>query len=317
MIMFVEFAILCEMHRLALVVPTKDRPADLSKMLESLSRQTRIPDQIIVVDGSDPDVREVVDGFPGLPLEYVRVFPPSLAKQRNAGMQKLRSDITLAGYLDDDIVLENDAIAAMLAFWDKADESLGGASFNITNTPPARWTRIKRLLGMDHPVPGRLLKSGCTSILGNQERDIGTDWLCGGATIWRRKVVETYSYDEWFRGTGFLEDVDYSFNVRGQYQLALVSNARLAHYSPPVRRDRHFLLGKWQIINRMYLVRKYRNRGLSLRAAWIASLGMAAMHLILSIARLDGTQWDQFRGNVTGILSELTGRKEQIEGHLK
>lgn len=286
-------------------------------MLESLACQTRIPDQVIVVDGSDPDVRRVVDAFPGLPLDYVRVFPPSLAKQRNAGMARLRPDITLAGYLDDDIVLENEAVAAMLSFWNHADDRLGGTAFNITNTPPARWARVKSWLGLDHPTPGRLLNSGCTSILGNQDRDVETDWLCGGATVWRREVIDSYRYDEWFRGTGYLEDVDFSFNVRGRYKLALVAGARLAHYSPPVRRDRHFLLGKWQIINRMYLVRKYRDRGLSPFAAWVASLGMAALHLAMAAFRGDGTQWDQFRGNIAGMASELAGRSEQIEGHLK
>jgi hypothetical protein len=84
-----------------------------------------------------------------------------------------------------------------------------------------------------------------------------------------------------------------------------------------VRRDRHYLLGKWQIINRMYLVRKYRNRGLSPAAAWVASLGLTALHLAAAVAKADGIQWDQFRGNVAGMLSELAGRNEQIEGHLK
>jgi glycosyltransferase involved in cell wall biosynthesis len=305
------------MHRLAFVVPTKDRPDDLRKMLESLARQTRIPDQIIVVDGSAPDIKSVVDSFPGLPLEYVRVFPPSLAKQRNAGMARIASDITLAGYLDDDIVLEPDAVWAMLDYWDRADGELGGTVFNITNTAAPRWMRIKCLFGLDHPIPGRLLKTGCTSILGNQDRDIESDWLCGGATVWRREVIESYGYDEWFRGTGYLEDVDYSFNVRGKYRLALVANARLAHYSPPVRRDRHYLLGKWQIINRMYLVRKYRNRGLSPMAAWMASLGLTALHLATAVIKADGIQWDQFRGNLAGMISELAGRNEQLEGHLK
>ena len=305
------------MHRIAFVVPTKDRPDDLRRMLTSLAAQTRVPDQVVVVDGSDPDVRSVVEAFAALPIEYVRVFPPSLARQRNAGMARLAPGITLACYLDDDIVLEPDAVAAMLAYWERATADLGGTAFNITNTAPARWTRVKAVLGLDSPVPGRLLKTGCTSILGCQPRDVETDWLCGGATVWRREVIEGYPYDEWFKGTGYLEDVDYSFNVRGRYRLALVAGARLAHYSPPVRRDRHFLLGKWQVVNRMYLVRKYRSRGLSVPLAWAASLGLAGLHLAQACLRLDGTFWDRFRGNLAGMWSELRGRREQIDGHLK
>ena len=72
-------------HRIAFVVPTKDRPEDLRRMLASLAAQSRKADQIVVVDGSEPPVRHVVEEFPGIGIEYVRVFPPSLAQQRNGG----------------------------------------------------------------------------------------------------------------------------------------------------------------------------------------------------------------------------------------
>src|SRR5688572_15871486 len=117
-----------KMHKIALVVPTKDRPDDLRKMLASLETQTRKPDQLIVVDGSEPEVRFVVEEFAAaLAPDYVRVFPPSLARQRNAGMNAVRPEITLAGYIDDDIVLEPEAVRCMLDFWDAAGPDVGGA----------------------------------------------------------------------------------------------------------------------------------------------------------------------------------------------
>ena len=305
------------MNKLAFVVPTKDRPDDLRRMLASLQVQSRRPDQVIVVDGSDPDVRHVVAEFPDLGVDYVRVFPPSLARQRNAGMQKLRAEITLAGYLDDDVVLEPDAIKNMLAYWERAARDLGGAIFNITNAPAPNWMRLKSLFWLDDPVPGRVLPSGCTSILGCQQADIETDWLCGGATVWKREVVDSFPYDEWFQGTGYLEDVDYSYSVRGQYRLALVAAARLAHYSPPVRADRQFLLGRWQITNRLYLVRKYRDRGLSLVKAWIASFAMLGMHLAQALLRWDENSLQCARGNAVGMIDEMLGRPRRIGGFLK
>jgi GT2 family glycosyltransferase len=305
------------MNKVAFVVPTKDRPDDLRRMLASLEAQTRLPDQVIVVDGSDPDIRHVVEAFPRLGIDYVRVFPPSLAKQRNAGMLKLRADVTLAGYLDDDVVLETDAIEKMLEYWDRAGSDLGGTVFNITNTPPPNWVRVKGLFGLDHPVAGRVLPTGCTSILGNQITDIDVDWLCGGATVWRREVVERYPYDEWFQGTGYLEDVDYSFRVRGRYRLALVAAARLAHYSPPYRKDRHVLLGRWQIINRMYFVRKHRARGLSVPRAWLASFALLGMHIAQAAFRLDRDSLNRARGNLAGMLDEILGRARRVGGFLK
>ncbi|MDB5825060.1 MAG: putative glycosyltransferase [Herminiimonas sp.] len=306
------------MQRISIVVPTKDRPDDLAKLLASLAAQTRKPDQIIIVDGSDPVIRPVVDRFAELlALDYVRVFPPSLAKQRNAGMAELRPDITLAGYIDDDIVLEPAAVERMLAFWESASADIGGAAFNITNNLRPSWQVIKRIFELDHPEPGLVLRSGFPSSISYQETTIDTDWLYGGATVWRREVIERFPYDEWFIGTGFGEDVDFSFNVREHFRLVLVSDAKLAHYSHPIRSDRQFLLGKWQVINRMYLVRKYRLRGLSLLHAWHASVGLFFLYCVRAVLLRDKPSWDRARGIVAGMYAEMCHQREQIGGFVK
>ena len=305
------------MHRIALVIPTKDRPADLRTMLASLAIQTYLPQQIVVVDGSNPPIEQVIAEFPNLSVDYVRVFPPSLAKQRNAGMARLGPDISLAGYLDDDVVLEPSALENMMLFWESADPETGGAAFNIVNNPMPGLTSIKRFFFIDHPIPGLMLPSGFPSTICNLSRNIDTEWLYGGATVWRRTVIENFPYDEWFVGTGFMEDVDYSYNVRSKFKLKIVADARLAHYSRPVRNDRQKLLGTWQVINRMYFVRKYSDRGMSLPAAWWASLGLLLLNAGLSVARLDYRYLNRAIGNAMGICSELLGRHPQLGGHLK
>jgi glycosyltransferase involved in cell wall biosynthesis len=304
-------------HRIAFVVPTKDRPDDLRKMLASLAAQTRRPDQVIVVDGSEPPVREVVEQSGAPAAQYVREFPPSLARQRNAGMARLRDDITLAGYLDDDIVLEPQAVQRMLEFWEQAGAEVGGAAFTITNNPQPRAMGVKQMLGIDHVRPGRVLPSGFVSSILPQRADLETEWLYGGATVWRRAVIAAYPYDEWFVGTGYMEDIDFSCSVRERYRLFVVAGARLAHYSRPVRADRQRLLGKWQVVNRMHVVRKHRARGLSVAAAWAASFGLFLMNLAAALLRLRRDPWNRACGNAAGMLAELLGRREQIGGHLK
>jgi len=304
-------------HRIAFVVPTKDRPDDLRKMLASLGSQTRGPDQVIVVDGSEPPVRKVVEEASGLAVEYVREFPPSLARQRNAGMARLRADITLAGYLDDDIVLEPEAVQRMLEFWESAGADVGGAAFTITNNPQPQAMRVKQILGIDHLQPGRVLPSGFVSSILPQPDDLETQWLYGGATVWRREVIAAYPYDEWFVGTGYMEDIDFSCSVRDRYRLYVVARARLAHFSRPVRTDRQRLLGKWQVVNRMHVVRKHRARGLSVASAWYSSFGLFFMNVAAAVLRRRRDPWNRARGNAAGMLSELLGRREQIGGHLK
>ena len=302
---------------LAFVVPTKDRGEDLRRMLCSLVAQTRLPDQVIVVDGSGVEVSWCVAEFPELNIDYVRMLPPSLSAQRNAGMAMLRAEITHAGYLDDDVVLESDAVFEMASFWVSADSDIGGAAFNVVNGAGSSPSALMQRIGVSRVGIGSVAPSGLVCEVGRVNNDIESDWLCGGATVWRREVIEAYSYDNWFQGTGFMEDVDYSYGVRERYRLFVLAAARLAHFTPPVRPDRQFLFGKWQVVNRMYIVRKYRHRGLSLRKAWGASLLLLVSNSVRGILYRQSGLWDRGLGNMAGIVSELRGGSEQIGGFIK
>ena len=301
---------------LAFVVPTKDRGEDLRRMLRSLVAQTRLPDQVIVVDGSGVEVSWCVAEFSELKIDYVRLLPPSLSAQRNAGVAMLRAEVTHAGYLDDDVVLESDAVYEMASFWGSADSDVGGAAFNNVNDVRSGSSGLPRRSDLAGPSLGRIAPSGIVRELGEVKTNFEADWLCGG-TVWRREVVDTYSYDNWFQGTGFMEDVDYSYGVRERYRLFVLAAARLAHFTPPVRPDRQFLFGKWQVVNRMYIVRKYRHRGLSLRKAWGASLLLLVSNSVRGILYRQSGLWDRGMGNLAGIVSELRGGSEPIGGFLK
>ena len=302
---------------LAFVIPTKDRGEDLRRMLRSLVAQTRPPDQVIVVDGSRVEVSWCVAEFPELKIDYVRLLPPSLSAQRNAGMAMLRAEITHAGYLDDDVVLEINAVFEMASFWGGAGLDVGGAAFNVVNDAGSIPSALMQRIGVWSVGVGSVAPSGLVCEVGRVNIDIESDWLCGGATVWRREVIEAYSYDNWFQGTGFMEDVDYSYRVRERYRLFVLAAARLAHFTPPVRPDRQFLFGKWQVVNRMYIVRKYRHRGLSLHKAWGVTLILLVANSVRGIFNRQPRLWDRSMGNLAGIVAELRGDSEQIGGFLK
>ena len=302
-------------NRIAFVIPTKDRPADLRRMLKSVEAQSLLPAQMVVVDGSVEPVETVVREFPRLPIDYVRVFPPSLARQRNAGMKRLQEDITLAGYLDDDLVLNEGALEAMCSFWEVATSDVGGAAFNIVNDrrPYATW--LKAIFLMDSRRRGVVLPSGYHTMICPVDASIYVDWLFGGATVWRRGIIGEFSYDEWFQGTGFLEDVDYSYRVSRRYRLAVVADARVKHFSPPIRRDRNFLLGKWQVINRFYFVRKHPELSVVL-CLW-ALLGQLLVNAGKGAVGGEPGVFERVLGNLVGIGSVMSGRLERTDGLLK
>jgi glycosyltransferase involved in cell wall biosynthesis len=302
-------------HRMSFVVPTKDRPADLRRMLRSVESQTCVPDEVILVDGGDRTVADVPGEFPNLRIRYLRVYPPSLSRQRNAGMDAVDASMTLAGYIDDDIVFEPGAIEAMLAFWEHAPHDVGGATFNIVNMLPRRIFWLQKVFLLSSAERGQFLRSGFETPLWPIDRTIWPRWLCGGATIWRRSITKEVPYDEWFEGTGYLEDVDFSYRVSQRYRLAIVGDARLQHLTYPIRKDRNYLFGKWQSINRMYFVRK--NPEFSRLLCYWALFGQVAFHVMLGVGTRDTGFLARARGNCAGLAQLLSGRMERIGGILK
>ncbi len=292
---------------IAFIVPTKDRREDLGKLLDSFSAQTRTPDQVVVVDGGDDTIEDVCAAHSGVPIDYLRVYPPGFTKQKNAGTAALRPDIQLVGYLDDDIVLEPDAIERMLAFWASAEADVGGVQFNITNMDHlAPATPFTRFFGTNDGRGGAVLPSGFNVVLQPVVRDAEVQWLSGGATVWRREVVDSVEHDEWFAGYGHMDDIDYSCMVAAKgWRMFLVAGAKLAHYERSIAEDREFPFGVYDTVNRYYLVRKYPNRFSRVRWLW-ATLGKL---LGRTAAGLRGDRASRLRaaGYLHGLLKVAKG----------
>jgi len=84
--------------RVSVIVPTRNRPRDLRRCVESLVAQDypRANYEVIVCDdGSDEDVRSVVEqlGAEGLNLRYVQQPPKGPAAARNLGIRHARGEI--------------------------------------------------------------------------------------------------------------------------------------------------------------------------------------------------------------------------------
>ena len=302
-------------HKIAYVVPTKDRPDDLRVLFNSLLTQTTMPHQIIIVDGSEPNIKYVCDEYPELPITYESCFPPSLAKQRNVGMARLNNDITLAGYLDDDIELDSDATEKMLTFWANAPENTGGAAIAIRDQYAQLNSRLLSFFLMAGKQPGAMLPSAYAVHLPFIGETFETKWLYGGATLWTRDVIENFDYDEWFAGYGFLEDVDYSFRVAQKHRLYVVGDSCCLHHSVGLSDSKQFIFGKQQIYNRIYFARKMKT--FSAWAVYWAIFGNILMNGAALIKNHNQSTWGRLKGNFVGLWAALKGNTNSIGGFWK
>jgi glycosyltransferase involved in cell wall biosynthesis len=216
-------------RHLAVLVPTKDRPQKMRELLTSLAAQTAPVGRIIIVDGG-ASVRDVVMEFADrLPVEHHLCQPPGQIRQRNLGISLLHDRTPLVASLDDDIVLESDAVASMIAFWNRAEPETAGVSFNIINGPSEQRSWIRERFFVTAGVPGRVLPSGLTSSNCAVITDVRAQWLCGGATVWKLDILRGSTHREIQAKWAIAEDAIFSYPIGKRFPLYVCAAARVRH----------------------------------------------------------------------------------------
>lgn len=277
-------------------------------MLRSVAQQTRPPDQVVIVDEAG-EGGALAGEFSHLNIS-VTTFPRgSASAKRNRGAQCVAPDIHLIGFMDDDIVLEPQAMEAMWDFWRNAPEEVGGASYNWMNQPPLFASRLKSLgfvskLALYDSRGGVVLKSGFHTVIGAVTKTQYVQWLPSGAVVYRRHILEKHSLDEWYGGYSYLEDLDFSYDLGKKYKLAVVAGARFYHYPSRLGRIDSYAFGKIEVANRFHFVRKHPE--LSRVRCFFALMIRLLISVFLGLRNLDGSYFKRAGGNIVGLVSVFT-----------
>ena len=217
---------------LALLVPTKDRPEHVRGLLESLAAQTIRCGRVLVV-ATGTNISHVVESFRDrLPVEYFHSETPGQIHQRNLGLSQLDERTPLIGFLDDDVVIEPEALERMIECWNRIEEDSAGVGFNIVNAPPYRPSWLARLF-LGDPGPGRVLASGYNTRIDAIDHDLRAQWLSGGATVWKRAIIAEYRQPALKTRWAIGEDVRFSYPVGKAHPLYVCAAARM-HLVPTI-----------------------------------------------------------------------------------
>ena len=241
---------------LAFIIPTKDRPQKLKNLLESFATQTVSCGRLIIIDGGH-SVENLVMSYSGkLPVEYYECRPPGQIRQKNMGISLLDEKTPLVGFLDDDIVLEPYALKAIISFWNSCGANTAGISFNIINVPAQRHFLLGSIFGLSVPEPGRVLRSGITTANYPAQTNLRTQWLCGGATIWKQDILKAFSHNEIQGRWAIAEDLIFSYPVGKRFSLYVCADARVRHehVMDYVSKMKHRFHGRTQTIWWLYFV---------------------------------------------------------------
>ncbi len=268
-----------------MIIPTKNRSADLEETIRTLLGQTRMPDELIVVDQSQAE--SLLKTSP-LPLKYI--YNPKIngaSQARNEGMKQAIGDIWL--FLDDDVVLEPDFIEKLLEAYMPGVTGVSGIITNYSAPPIVQ--RIWTAIFQRGPFRDRrqAIYYDAEKLAGGAPIKVRA--FGGGLMSFRADEIRGLRFDENLHGACFAEDIDFCARLPRNSVLLIAPQARLVHkHSPEGRNSVHWLDLHAQGTN--YMRQRHWRSGVwnNLCFAWL-NVGYALSAILSSARRMSLEPW--------------------------
>ena len=269
--------------KFALIVCTYNRPNSVSRLLKSIEDQNLLPDEIIVVDGSEIN-NKALEGYAyekKFNYYHVSALQRGLTKQRNFGLSKVSSEMDVVCFLDDDVILNRNYFKALIntfeidqntmgvggyitneVKWfkkdaDKASTDLGRYYFDgFYRSLPLRFKLRKALCLMPDVMPGKMPKFGhglSVSFLPPSGKIYSVEMLMGGVAAYKKSLFDKIQFSEFFQGYGLYEDADFSLRAAQLGKLYINTKAQLEHHHEPAGRPNMFKYGRMVVRNGYYV----------------------------------------------------------------
>jgi GT2 family glycosyltransferase len=287
---------------LAVVIPTLNRPGDLTITVRTLLDQTALPLELVIVDQSANDESErqvralyekMADQAKHVRLRYMR--DPAingLTMARNVALDQNHCDIVL--FLDDDVELEPDFVECLMQGYAE-DPDLAGISGIITNYRPGGFVaRVWQWLFVRGPFRDERRRLYHRADQLRSAGRVAVTRFGGGLMSFRIARTGGLRFDQNLRGPCEGEDVDFCLHLPAGARLQIDPRARLVHNkSATARADEHWNASAVRGISYLY----YRNWRHGWRNfidfAWLMT-GFAILVLLACVKSASPTPWKEF-----------------------
>jgi glycosyltransferase involved in cell wall biosynthesis len=299
--------------KISTIVPTIFRPAGLAEVVDSILKQTRIPDELIIVDQSPDDrsknvVNEIFAGRRERPnLVYVHDSSfQSLVHAKEVGVRNSSGDVV--SFLEDDVVLSPDYLQEMEVEFLK-NPAMKGCSGIIPDSP--LWTDFYRFFfhlfhrGLFYDPRGNFHNKN--NVDGRVMHE--SNYLSGGISAYKKEVFEKVEFDR-LNDFHMFEDVDFSTRaakIFGKENFFVHTGMHLEHKMSPINRPS--LRPRWRrkLRETLCFFKKNQDRSFSLVCLLWLLIG-ACLESLVSAVRLNnaGPVTGAARGVVDGIFYQLS-----------
>lgn len=244
-----------------IVIPTRNRIKELTNTLNFLKNNKFFFKKIIIVDSSNFDtkkkIKEKISNY-DLNIELVS-SQPSTCLQRNIGFNFIENEEHIM-FLDDDNIFYPDALYKMQSFL-KTNKIIVGVAFNqIYKYNHNFLDKLKKnyifdKIGLYSSKNGGFAKSGWQSKFINFNKDTIVEWLPTRAVIYKTSAIKDLRFDIKLGVYGYLEDLDFSLELKKKGKLMVCSKAKYTHDQSINRPGLEF--GKKEVKNRFYIIKKH------------------------------------------------------------
>jgi glycosyltransferase involved in cell wall biosynthesis len=269
------------------VIATRNRPEALALSIPLLLAQSRLPEQLIVIDSSDdhaPVAQTVAKavaeaGFAGPVI--VKHSEKGLTRQRNVGLLSVTADVVI--FPDDDSLMFPGTTAAMMAAYERDPEKrIAGVCTAESPVPPpgvlpestyamtSAQKREQRFAHLRNRIERRFEELNPFMYMGRQlmervppipwlaEDDcVLVEWMTGFRMSFRTDYIRQVGFEASFTGYSRSEDVDACFGVSKFGCFVGARQAKIYHHKFPARRDTGFAMGATAVTSRAYVVAKH------------------------------------------------------------
>ena len=286
-----------------IIIPTKDRPNELINTINFLVSNSFFFREVIIVDSSDLQIKKIIKEKIKNYNFNIKIIDsePSTCIQRNLGFNFIKNEEYIM-FLDDDNIFYPDAFYNMQKFLKNNKEFVGVAFNQIHDYKENFFEKIKKniilnKLGIYSSEKGGLTKSGWQSKFINFDKDMIVQWLPTRAVIYKSSAVKNIRFDDNLGVYGYLEDLDFSLELKKRGNLMVCSQARYTHDQTIARPG--FEFGKKEIKNRYYIVKKHN---LSKSLFFLTALARAILTFKNAING-DLNSLKRLFGNIFGIIA--------------
>jgi glycosyltransferase involved in cell wall biosynthesis len=196
----------------SVLIATRNRPDSLNLLLDSISRSTISPLEIVIVSTGNRIEESLAIFSDRLPIKHFHISGFGQIRQKIYGISVLDTRAEWILFLDDDLLLRPEAVREALNELIQRPDShdvvgLGLSQVHhLNSTPKDVFIKLIGKYGF-----GQVWKSGTNVNYMRSKRVVETKWL-NGVALWRVDMLKNYSFEYLESKYSICEDLIFSYN---------------------------------------------------------------------------------------------------------